>query len=61
VDLTDRRRLAAQAVLTAPTLLETFFWGWLCGASSAELYLEELMITDLWGDGGVPDDFRGTP
>jgi hypothetical protein len=54
VDLT---RAAAEAT----TLLESLFWSWLSGMTSAEPYFEELVITDLWGDGGVPDDFRGTP
>jgi hypothetical protein len=45
----------------APTLLESLFWGWLSGMSSVELYLEELVITDLWGDGGVPDNQLGEP
>lgn len=62
VDLTpQQRQVFDQAATDAPTLLESLFWGWLAGLSSAELYFEELAITDLWGPYNVPDDFPGEP
>jgi hypothetical protein len=51
--------LAARALADAPTVLESFFWGWLSGDQEAErLYFEELVtIRDLQGPSNEPEDF----
>lgn len=49
-----------EALEAAPTVLESFFWGWLCGVPNCEhLYFEELAITDLRGPGHMTNDFVG--
>ena len=49
-----------RALHSAPTVLETLFWGALLGFHGGwRLYIEELEITDLEGPPGEPDDFRG--
>lgn len=48
-----------RALEAAPTVLESFFWGWLLGALPAEAYMAELAITDLSGPGWVTEDFVG--
>lgn len=49
-------RMLAEA---SPTVLESFFWGWLAGDEEAsKLYFEELItIRDLQGPGDEPEDF----
>jgi hypothetical protein len=57
----EERRFFQAALDTAPTLLESYFWGFLFGCSSVEMYLDELLISDLEGPGDVPDDSQGEP
>lgn len=61
-DLAAAAELAERAFETAPTLLESMFWGALCGAPNGwELYFKELEITDLRGPGYLTEDFVGEP
>lgn len=58
--VTPERASALRALDNAPTVLEALFWGMVLGHPRAdELYLAELIVTDLVGYGNVPDDFRG--
>ena len=57
---TPATALALCALDAAPTLLENFFWGMVLGyPGAAELYFEELAITDLRGPGHLTDDEPG--
>lgn len=55
----DTSTLLARALEDAPTVLESFFWGWLAGEVPASMYFEELAITTLAGPGYMTDDFVG--
>lgn len=54
------RGMLETALSSAPTVLEQCMWAWLLQLDGArEAYFGELMITDLEGDGSVPDEFPG--
>lgn len=49
----------ARCLEAAPTVLESFFWGWMSGALPSEAYFQELLAQDLSGPGYVTEDFVG--
>lgn len=57
--MTDPDYVKRRAFANAPTVLESFFWGWLCGYGEFDQYLDELHITDLRGPGHLPCEERG--
>lgn len=57
----EERRFFQAALDSAPTLLENYFWAFLLGAGTVEQYVDELLISELEGPGGVPDDTQGEP